>query len=448
MPSSPSSPQPNLQAKDGELRFSPQFWLLLVLTGAGAGLAGGVLMRLLHFVEHLAWPYGSGNLLEGAERSPPGRHVIVMLIAGVVAGIGLRILASVFRGKSSDLEGAIWFHWGKLPLVQTLARALLSIVIVGMGASLGRESALKQVGAAIGSWLSGRLRPSPAQTRLLAACGAGAGMAAAYNMPCGGALFALEILLGELSLPLALPALLASAIATTVSSFFLADQPTYPIPDYRFAISQVAWALVAGPLLGLAAALFVRVISWAESHKPRGWGVAAAPVVVLIVLGSLSIPYPHLLGNGMDTVELAFTDQVGFELLLILPLLKLLATSSCLASGIPGGLFTPVLMYGSLLGGLLGYGYRLFWPEAPLGSYAILGAGAVLAASTQAPLSAVVMLTELTWRLDPLMIPLIISVGGATLVARRFELRTIYSIRAHTDEAAREPQEVITPTRT
>ena len=436
MTGSPPTPQPNVQLSAADLRLPPRLWLLVVLTGAGAGLGGGLLMRLLQFVQHVCWSYTSGTFLDGVKQSTAARHVIVLLCAGLVAGLGRWLFRSATGGHFGELSETIWFRSGKLPTVPTLGKAVLSIGIVGMGASLGREGALKQTGAAIAARLSAWARLSAPQVRLLAAYGAGAGMAAAYNVPCGGALFALEVLLGGLTLPLVVPALAASGIATAVSWLLLPNRPTYTIPADPFTLAQLLWALLAGPLLGLAAVLYVRVIAWADARKPRGWRLVLAPVLVFAVLGCVSLVFPQLLGNGKGMVRLAYANKLGIGLLLALPVLKVLATAGCLGSGAPGGLFTPSLACGALLGGLLGFGWGLLWPGAPPGSYAIIGSAAFLAAATQGPVSAVVLVLELTWWTTPLMVPLLVAVAGATLTARRLETRSIYSARIRLGAAA------------
>ena len=243
----------------------------------------------------------------------------------------------------------------------------MSVVLVGMGASLGREGAPKQAGAVIANALSDRTRLSQEQRKLLVACGAGAGMAAAYGVPLGGALFAVEVLRGVLALRLVLPALLAAAVATAISWLALPNAPTYVVPPYGTTLSVVVWAALAGPIAGLVSVGYVRMIAWADFNKPKGWQRLVAPVLALGLLGAVSIEFPQVLGNGKDISQLAFTNQVAPLLLLTLLFLKPAVTVMCLGSGVPGGLFTPSLTLGALLGGVLGYVWGLLWPGTPPG---------------------------------------------------------------------------------
>lgn len=405
------------------------FWLAVLLTGAGAGVAAAVLTLILGVVQHLMWPGPGVTLLDAAAQAGPWRHVAVLLGAGVLTGAGQLILVRLTSGNGIDIAEAIWFNAGRLPVLRTLGSALLSIFVVGMGASLGREGAPKQAGAVIANVLSDRARLSDEQRRLLVACGAGAGMAAAYGVPLGGALFALEVLRGMLALRLVLPALMASLIATAVAWVALPDAPTYLVPAYPSSASVVCWALLAGPIAGLASVVYVRMVAWADRNKPQGWLRLVAPVSALGLLGLVSIAFPQLLGNGKDIAQLVFADQVAPWLVLALLLLKPLATLLCLGSGTPGGLFTPSLAMGALLGGVLGHAWSWLWPGVPPGLFAVIGAAAVLAATTQGPISAVVLMMELTGRDRSFIVPMLLAVAAATLVSRSIEPRSIYDAR-------------------
>jgi CIC family chloride channel protein len=422
-----TSPQPNIGTESRPL--SLRFWALTVLTGIFAGLSSAALMKLLYAVQSFAWEVEADGFLAAVRRSSGAHRFAVLLAAGLFAGAIKRLLSHRNKGHAGDLSEAVWRRDGEMAAAPTIASALLSIVIVGMGASLGREGALKQAGAVIASRLSAWVSLLPHERRLLVACGAGAGMAAAYNVPFGGALFALEVLLGTISLPLALPALTASLLATAISWVFLQDRATYTIPALGAPASLMAWALVAGPLLGLFSVGYIRVIAWADALKPRGWRVIAAPVLAFAFLGFFGMFFPDILGNGKDLVQEIFSDKLSGGLIPILLILKVAVIAACLGSGAPGGLFTPTITCGALLGSLLGSVWARFCPGAEPANFAILGAGAVLAAAAKSPVSTIVMLTELTRRLDSSMVPLMLALTGAVLVAQRFEPRSIYTAR-------------------
>jgi H+/Cl- antiporter ClcA len=411
-----------------------RFWLALIGTGAVAGVGAAALTRLLEAVQRFVWGGTGTNLLACAMNAPAANHVIALLAAGAVTGVGQILLRRLTSGNGIDTTAAIWFHAGRLPYLRTLGSALLSVIIVGMGVSLGREGAPKQVGAVFANFFSDQTRLSDEQRRLLVACGSGAGMAGAYGVPLGGALFSLEVMRGVLALRYVLPALLTSVVAAAVSWIVLPDAPTYIIPSYVSSASAIAWTLVAGPIAGLFSVGYVRIITWAERHKPENWRRIVVPMAGLGLLGLVSIRFPQILGNGKDISQLAFEGKVPMLLLLALFALKPLAIVLCVRCGAPGGLFTPSLTAGAMLGGVLGYAWSWLWPGVPVGLCAVLGAGAVLAATTQGPISTVVLMMELTGRDRSFILPLILAAGTATLVARSIEPRSIYDARLTSEE--------------
>ena len=421
-----ASPQPNISGTE----LTARLWALVLLAGAGAGLAAGLLMKLLRFVQHLSFNYRQGDFLWGVQHTSAERRVLVLVAAGLIAGLVLYGLSRIKGTGGEDLDAAIWFHFGRMSVLPALARALLSIIVVGMGVSLGREAALKQTGAIVANRISAWFRTTDGERHLLVACGAGAGMAAAYNVPLGGALFTIEVLLGSLTLWNALPALTASLVAVAVSWLMLPNQVTYTFPSLPVSASLVGWAVVAGPLLGLCSVLYVRAIAWSTRNKPKALGRIGVPLVVCAAIGLASIRFPELLGNGKNVVQLAFDNQVIPPLLCWLLVLRPLATVLCLRSGVPGGLFTPTMTLGALAGAVLGQGWSYVFPQADKRSYAAIGAGAMLAAASQGPISSVVFVIELTRHVDTLMVPLLIAVAGATVTARRLDARSIYSARA------------------
>lgn len=423
--------QPNILPWGRPAGPSLRMWVLLVATGVGAGLAGGLLMKLLRAVQHFCWSYHGGAFLNAVQHAATPRRIAVLVAAGILAAAIRYLLKQTTGGNSAELTARIWFGKGDLPPLRTATNAVLSIVLVGAGESLGREAAPKQAGALVASLLGSWAALSPSERRLLAACGAGAGMAAVYNVPFGGAAFALEVLLGTLSLSVVAPALATSLIATAVSWLLLPNRPTYTLPSYHVTLALVIWALIAGPLIGLAAVGYIRAIAWADARKPKGPGLLVMPVIVFTLLGCLAIQFPQLLGNGKDVVQQAVLGQIGLKLLVCLFLLKPLMTAACLGSGAPGGLFTPTMTYGALLGGLLGRLWAFSGASAAAGSCALVGATAMLAAAMQAPVSALILTMELTRHLDPVMVPTLLAVAGALATTRRLESRSIYSGRVH-----------------
>ncbi|MBN9658065.1 MAG: chloride channel protein [Acidobacteria bacterium] len=411
-----------------------RFWLAVLLTGSSTGFGAVVLTRLLEEVQSLVWGGSGTGLLEAVQQVPVWHLLLVLLLAGIATGAGQVILKRLSSANGIDTATAIWFHAGRLPAVRTLGSAVLSVIIVAMGASLGREGAPKQAGAVFANFFCDRLGLSDEQRRLLVACGAGAGMSAAYGVPIGGALFSLEVMRGVLALRYVLPSLVASAVATGIAWLWLPNAPLYRIPEYPNAAGAVLWAALMGPVAGLVSVGYVRLISWADRNKPATRSRIVAPILGLGCVGLAAVWFPQILGNGRDVSQATFLGwHQAFWLAAVLLVLKPAATAVCVRTGAPGGLFTPSLTVGALLGTVLGAITQQFWPGAPLGLCALVGAGAVLAATTQGPISTIVLLIEFTGRDRAIILPLLAGVATATLVARTIEFRSIYEARL-TDE--------------
>ena len=421
--------QPNATG-DGDAALTPRFWLMVVLTGVAAGLFGDLLMWILFGVQHLAFDYHAGELQAAVERASDAHRVIVLVIAGLFGAVAWHLLRRYLKSESTEIDDSIWNGNGELGPRRSFATSVISEIVIGMGASIGREAAPKLMGGVSGSVLASWARLSPAQRRLLVACGGGAGFAAVYNVPLGGALFTAEVLMGSLSLPTILPALACSWIATVTAWLYLPEHATYvDIPDFRFSTSLFVWAILVGPVIGLVASGYVRLIGWVSHHRASGRTMLIAFPIALTALGLIGIEYPELFGNGKDMAHSAFLGEGGLALLAALFVLKPLVTAMCLAGGGSGGVFTPTLSTGAVLGGFLGGAWSLLWSGTPVGAFAMVGAAAMLGASMQAPLAALALVLELTHSGFQIMVPMIAAVVIATAVTRHVDGYSIYSAR-------------------
>jgi H+/Cl- antiporter ClcA len=392
---------------------------------------------LFKAVQQLAWGASDPSaLLEAARQASPSRHVWLLLAAGLVTGASQWLLTRLTTGNGIEITAAIWFQAGRLPALRTVGSAVLSIIIVGLGAPLGREGAPKQFGAVFGNLASDLQRLSDEQRRLMVAIGAGAGMAAVYSVPLGGALFALEVLRGALALRLVMPALAASLVAVMTASIVIPNAPLYTIPVYAISSDVYLWAVIASPFVGLWSVAFVRAIAWADRVRPAGWQRIVAPPAVFVVVGLLSIVFPELLGNGQDVAQLLLLHPLAPLVLAALVLLRPLVTLSSAASGAPGGLFTPSLAAGVLMGSALGGLWLWIHPGGEIGLYALLGAGAMLAATTQGPISSLVLMMELTGQARAFALPMLTAIIVATATSRLIERRSIYEARLTDKEVA------------
>lgn len=388
--------------------------VVTILVGVGSGISGLLVSLLLHFVEHLAYGYSSGTFLDGVAAASPGRRVVALAIAGVLGALGWWALRRWGRPVVS-VEASVAGE--RMPKRVTLANAALQIVVVGLGASIGRELAPRELGAMLAGWLTERAGLTARERRILVACGAGAGLAAVYNVPLGGAVFAVEILLAELTLATALPALATAAIATLIAQLVEPTGALYRLPHLSLTPTLLVWSVIAGPIVGFAAVGFVRATRFGLTRRVAGnWILLAMPLIFLAV-GVLSIPFPAILGNGRALGQVAFNGTTPLLILAALVVAKALATTGTIYSGAAGGTLTPSLAIGATLGAVLGGAWSLLWHGSPLAAFAFVAAAAFLAAAMRAPFTALILVLEFTGQGPALVAPAMVAIGGSVAVA-------------------------------
>jgi H+/Cl- antiporter ClcA len=375
-----------------------------ILVGIGAGVGGMLLALLLHLVQRLAFGYGFDatispeTFLQGVSAASPIRRVMVLGLCGLVAGSGWwavyrfgRPLVGIGKAVHSDDP--------RMPMGSTIAHAILQIVTVALGSPLGREVAPREIAAALAGWLSHRFGLQPEDSRLMVACGAGAGLAAVYNVPFAGALFILEVVLGTFRMSEVIPAVTSCTLAALVAWIGLGDQHQYTVPT-QFGISSsfVILSALAGPIFGAAAFGFTRVLAIARKRAPKDARLILLCIPVYVMIGFISIYFPGLLGNGKGPTQLGYGDELSVGLALGLLLLKLLAITGSLRAGAEGGLLTPALTIGALMAIVIGEMWNLVLPGAdvPSSDLAIVGSAAFLAASMNMPMTATALIFEFT----------------------------------------------------
>lgn len=427
--------QANVPGQWWQTGYGRRFWLLLGPTAIVAGAIGTGLKVLLRVVEHTTWNYHSGPMADAVGAVSPLHRVISLAVAGAMAGGLWWAMERVFGTRGGSMTGRVWAHEPEMEVIPSVASAALSTTVIAMGASLGREAPPKEAAAALASWIGRWGKLSREEQTLLVACAAGGAWAAIYNIPLAGGLFAAEVLVGTLALPVVMAALAVSGLATALSQTVLSAQPYYKaVPTYGDSAKLLVWAVLAGPVFGLLATGFVRLLGLANLHRVSGKWLLVGPLVAFVLLGVASIWYPLLLGNGRDIGQLIFLRPIGPGLLVALLFLKPVVTAGCWGSGASGGMFTPLTAYGGLAGALLGCAWSSVLPGVATGAFALVGATAVIAAGMAAPLSGIALMWELTGgHLFPLLLPVLLAVTGASLVARLLGGGSIYSVRLSLD---------------
>jgi len=389
-----------------------------ILVGMASGAAGGLLGLLLHLVQHVAFDYSLGSLiggesfLEGVSAASPLRRFLVLSLCGIVAGTGWWAVYRYGR-KLVSVSEAVGDSSVQMPAVATTAHVLLQIVTVAMGSPLGREVAPREMGALLAAGLSRLLRVAEQDRRILVACGAGAGLAAVYNVPFGGALFTIEVLLRTFSVTTVVPAITTSVIAAYVARIGLGNQTQYAIPNLVVTPGLVIWAIVAGPVYGVAAHFFSKATSAARLHAPREWRLPIWCLAIFSAIGACAVVFPQILGNGKGIAQLGFAGDMSIGLAIVLLMLRVVVTVGALRAGAEGGLLTPSIATGTLLAAVLGGVWNLAWPGAAMSAFAVVGAAAFLAAAMRMPITAVALVIEFTHVDSDFAIPLLFAVAAS-----------------------------------
>jgi CIC family chloride channel protein len=412
-----------------------------------AGAAGAVVFRLLIRVFQALFFEGPAAAL-GVLASPSlgepidpvaAAHslplwVIVCLPAagGLVVGPLIRLFAREARGHGiPEVMEAVALRGGVMRRRAAAVKITASAVTLGSGGSAGQEGPIVQIGAVLGSAVGQALRLPGRQLRTLVGCGAAAGLAATFNAPIAGAIFAAEVIVADFALTQFSPIVISSVVATVLSRYFLGNYPSFVAPPWELVspFELLAYG-VLGLLSGLVAVLFARTLYAAEDGFARlpvpDW---LRPACGGLLVGGIACFVPRVMGVGYETVDEALRGGFGAPLLALLLATKLVATSLTIGSGGSGGVFAPSLYLGAMTGGLVGTAVHAWFPEstASAGGYALVGMGAVVAATSHTPLSAILILFEITQRIE--IIPALMTACVlATVVASRLQRESIYTL--------------------
>lgn len=422
----------------GDLWESPYFWAAVVgLCGAISSVA---FREALNHMQ-LILLHDGGALDAAAATVPPWERVLIPTLGGVVAGLILLLGQRWSAGRSLDFMEAVVLGDGIIRVRATLVKSVSSLVTISSGGSIGREGSMVQLASMLGSLLGRTAKFSPARLRLLVACGAAAGIACAYNAPLTGAFFVAEIVLGSIAMESIGPLIVSSVIATVIASQFLGAQPVYRMPDFGLVPN---WQLVAhvalGILAGLAAPLFLLLLRGGEAVFTRMHLTAWLKLGLGgLVVGLISVWEPGVWGNGYGVVESILNNPWTWEALLTILLLKVLATVATTGSGAVGGVFTPTLFCGAVIGALFGEALRALLPHASIsvGSFAVVGMGCFLAATTRAPIMSILIIFEMTNA--AVIMPLMLACVSAIYVARSIDRESVYSRKLHGNQGHAEP---------
>jgi chloride channel protein, CIC family len=407
-------------AKDQQFRLS----VLALIVGIVAAAGAVVFRELIELIQQGFFGHSTERLASFVKSLPGWRVVLAPALAGLFVGVFVKFALRDQRSHGvADVIEANAIHGGRMTLRDGLVSAIVSAVSIGGGASVGREGPAIHLGSALASTCGAFFKLDRSQARIILGAGAAAAIAASFNAPFAGVFFAHEVIIGHYALPAFAPVAVASVTGTVAARVYFGDFPAFIIAGHE--ISSY-WEMPAFALLGVVCAIvaiaFIRLVPviqnlHAKLRIPR-W---ASPALGGLVVGIMALWIPEILGVGYEATDRALNGEYLLVMLIALAVAKLMATAICLGSGFGGGVFSPSLFIGAMVGGAFGIVAALPFPDlaSSLGAYTITGMGATAAAVFGAPISTTLMIFELTgdYRLT---IAVLIAVVVATVFTRVF----------------------------
>lgn len=400
---------------------------LAVVAGAGVGGAYIAFHYLIQFFEDLGFVRGAEWL------KWLGRYYVILIpaLGGLLVGPLVTFLAPEAKGHGvPEVMEAVALRGGRIRPIVAVVKSVASAITIGTGGSVGREGPIVQIGSALGSTLGQLLHLSDRRIRNLVACGAAGGIAATFNAPIAGVIFAVEVILGEIEVESLGNVVISAVTAAVLSRLVFGNSPAFPVPEYTLVSPwELFFYLGLGLLAALVGVAFVRLLYFSEDLFDR-WRFPTylKPAAGGLLLGVVGLAYPQVFGVGYNTLAQTLLGTTAIQLAAILILAKLVAASITLGSGASGGIFAPSLYMGAMLGAAFGGVVHSLFPAATAGSgaYAMVGMAAVFTAAARAPLTAILILFEMTDDYH-IILPLMLACVISTLVARRLHQESIYT---------------------
>ena len=410
---------------------------LILVIASTVGIIGGFgavgFRSLIEFIQTIALG-GHENILEIVKNLPVYKKILMPSIGGLIIGPLIYYFGRETKGHGvPEVMESVALRGGRIRSRVMFLKAFVSAVTISTGGSVGREGPIVQIGSSLGSTFGQWLRVSQERLKVLVACGAAAGIAATFNAPIAGVLFSVEIILGNYAITTLVPLILSSVLATIVGRWYFGDIPSFEIPHYSMGYAwEIGPYILLGILSGVAAVGFVKMLYALEDGADRipikSW---IKTPIILFFIGLMLLYFPHIYGVGYDTITQVLRGEMVWYMLLLLIPIKMLATSITLAAGGSGGIFAPSLFIGAVFGGFFGSLLQLIVPPDVAilpGAYAVVGMSAMVAGTTHAPLTAFLVIFEMTGDYK-LILPLMLCSILASFVASVIKRDSIYTMK-------------------
>jgi CIC family chloride channel protein len=422
--------------------------LLTIIVGAIAGMGAVVFRGLIAVIHNLMFLHKFSVFYDANVHTPASPWGAFVILIPIIGALGVVFLVKNFAPEAKghgvpEVIDAIYYSKGIIRPIVAVIKSLASALSIGSGGAVGREGPIIQIGASFGSTLGQLLKITAWQRVTLIAAGAGGGIAATFNTPIGGILFALEIMMFEISVRTLVPVSIATVTATYIGQLFFGAHPSFVVPGLETPYYNVAspWGLLPyfglGAIMGLVSVAYIKSIygmeDFFEKHIKSSYYLRH--VVGMMVVGLMmyimyrAFGHYYIEGVGYSTVQDVLDGHLSIVLLLLLLFaLKLLAVSMTLGSGASGGIFSPGLFMGATLGGAYGIAINAIFPGLGVSppAFAVAGMAGVIGGSTGAAMTAIVMIFEMT-RDYTVIIPMTITVAVSYAIRKRFMESTIYT---------------------
>ncbi|MFH1374224.1 MAG: chloride channel protein [bacterium] len=429
---------PTIDRWISKLRFSQTNVLLVLSALVGVGTALGAIgfIALIRYFNHLFFGLTDQILTEAI--GSQGFSIkywfpVIPMLGGLLVGPIVYKYAAEARGHGvPEVMNAVARLGGIIRPRVAAAKTIASAICIGSGGSAGREGPIVQIGSAIGSTIGQMFRMSGDRVRILVGCGAAAGISSVFNAPIAGVIFSLEIILGNYAITTFSPVIISSVVASIITRSVMGNHPAFDVPDYSLVSAwEIPLYVVMGMILGGGGVLFTRTLAvFEDGFEKLKMNPMFKPALGGLLLGIIAIFYPQVLADGYETIKLTLYGQITVWLLIVLIFMKLVATSLTLGSGNSGGIFAPSLFMGAVAGGAFGVLVHDLFPSstAAPGAYALVGMAGMVAATTHAPITALLIIFEMTsdYRI---ILPLMVTVVFSALVARRLFPHSIYTVK-------------------
>lgn len=405
--------------------------LISIIIGIFAGFGAVAIKLAITKISELLFP-GSGSVLLRMMNAPWYMLLLVPTVGLILVNLISHYLAPETRGHGiPEVIEAILLKGGIIKPIVALVKSVTSVLTISTGGSVGFEGPIVQIGASIGSSIGQFFRVPSRRMKTLVGCGAAAGIAAAFNVPIAGALFAIEVVLMDYALSQFSPIIISSVIAVVISRTYIGDFPEFKVPAFTWVSNwDVISYFLLGALCGIASYLFMKILNYFEEffEDKLTFNPLIKAVIGGIAIGGIALLFPNILGTGNDSIDLAIQGNMLWYLAFGLIFVKMVATSITLSSGGSGGVLSPALVIGAMVGVFFGFAVHRIFPEftAQPGAYALVAMSGLLAGTVRAPLTSILLVFELTGE-PSIILPLMVTSTISYVLSSKLTRESVYT---------------------